>query len=83
MLEIGPDNMVCSIQAISLNWHLIRSSGSVCYLRILGQGLVFLNTPEATADLMDKRGAIYSDKPQLVSVPAEGVYRPALIQISF
>jgi hypothetical protein len=53
--------------------------GNVCYLHILGQGLVFLNTPEAAADLMDKRGTIYSDKPQLVSVSAKGVHRPALI----
>ncbi|KIM86577.1 hypothetical protein PILCRDRAFT_308713 [Piloderma croceum F 1598] len=45
-----------------------RQYGSVCYLHILGQGLVFLNTPEAAVDLMDKRGTIYSDKPQLVMV---------------
>jgi hypothetical protein len=79
MLEIGPENMVCGSETISLYWYLIRSSGNVCYLHILGQGLVFLNTPEAAADLMDKRGTIYSDKPQLVSVSAKGVHRPALI----
>jgi hypothetical protein len=45
---------------------LTSVTGSVCYLHILGQGLVFLNTPDAVFDLMDKRGAIYSDKPQLV-----------------
>ncbi len=36
------------------------------YLHVLGQGLVFLNSPEAVLDLLDKRGALYSDKPQLV-----------------
>ena len=40
--------------------------GSVVYLHILGQGLVFLNTHEAVYDLMEKRSDIYSDKPQLV-----------------
>jgi hypothetical protein len=45
-----------------------KFAGSVCYLHILGQGLVFLNTPEAAIDLMDKRGTIYSDKPQLVRI---------------
>lgn len=40
--------------------------GSVCYLHICGQGLVFLNTPEAAFELLDKRGSIYSDKPHLV-----------------
>ena len=32
----------------------------------MGQGLVFLNTAEACTDLLDKRGAIYSDRPHLV-----------------
>ena len=40
--------------------------GSVVYLHILGQGLVFLNTPEAVYELMERRSDIYSDKPQLV-----------------
>ncbi|KAG9311257.1 cytochrome P450 [Chiua virens] len=40
--------------------------GPVSYLHVFGQGLVFLNTPEVVFDLLDKRGAIYSDKPQLV-----------------
>jgi hypothetical protein len=40
--------------------------GDVVYVHVFGQGLVFLNSPEAAFDLLDKRGAIYSDKPQLV-----------------
>jgi hypothetical protein len=28
--------------------------------------LVFLNTPEAALDLLEKKGSIYSDKPGLV-----------------
>jgi hypothetical protein len=41
-------------------------TGDVVYLHILGQGLVFLNSPEAAFNLLDKRGSIYSDKPSLV-----------------
>ncbi|KAG6860201.1 hypothetical protein C0995_014458 [Termitomyces sp. Mi166 len=41
-------------------------SGDVVYLHVLGQGLVFLNSPEAAFELLDKRGSIYSDKPSLV-----------------
>jgi hypothetical protein len=78
VLEIGPGDMVCGIKTTSLLVFDL-ALGGVCYLHILGQGLVFLNTPEAVTDLMDKRGTIYSDKPQLVSVPAKGIYRPALI----
>ncbi|KAF8727211.1 hypothetical protein AX14_007483 [Amanita brunnescens Koide BX004] len=43
-----------------------KQYGDVVYLHIFGQGLVFLSSPEAASDLMDKRGAIYSDKPPLV-----------------
>lgn len=43
-----------------------KQYGDVVYLHVFGQGLVFLNTPEAASDLMDKRGVIYSDKPPLV-----------------
>jgi len=45
-----------------------KDFGDVVYLHILGQGLVFLGSPEATNDLMEKRGSIYSDKPQLVMI---------------
>lgn len=43
-----------------------KQYGDVVYLHVLGQGLVFLNSPEAAVDLLDKRGSIYSDKPSLV-----------------
>ncbi|KAF8880650.1 cytochrome P450 [Infundibulicybe gibba] len=43
-----------------------KEHGDVCYLHVLGQGLVFLSSPEAALDLLDKRGSIYSDKPHLV-----------------
>jgi len=38
------------------------SAGSVFYLNVMGQGLVFLNTSEAAVDLLEKRGSIYSDR---------------------
>ena len=40
--------------------------GDIVYIHVFGQGLVFLNTYDITVDLMDKRGAIYSDKPALI-----------------
>lgn len=40
--------------------------GPITYLHVFGQGLVFLNTPEAAFDLLDKRGAICSDRPRFV-----------------
>ncbi|KZP11706.1 cytochrome P450 [Athelia psychrophila] len=43
-----------------------KDYGSVVYLHIFGQGIVFLNTPEAVSELLDKRGDIYSDRPQFV-----------------
>jgi len=44
----------------------ISSLGDVCYAHVFGQGLVFLCSPDAAFDLLDKRGSIYSDKPYLV-----------------
>ncbi|KAG1836042.1 cytochrome P450 [Suillus subalutaceus] len=40
--------------------------GPITHIRIFNQSLVFLNTPKAVFDLLDKRGSIYSDKPHLV-----------------
>ncbi|KAI0777641.1 cytochrome P450 [Trametes elegans] len=40
--------------------------GDVVFLCIFGQGIVFLNTVDVASDLLDKRGAIYSDKPRMV-----------------
>ncbi|TFK64540.1 cytochrome P450 [Pluteus cervinus] len=45
-----------------------KDFGDVVYLHVFGQGLVFLNSPEAVFDLLDKRGSIYSDKPQLIMI---------------
>ena len=33
------------------------------YLSALGQDMIILNTQKAAADLMDRRAAIYSDRP--------------------
>jgi hypothetical protein len=32
----------------------------------MGQGLIFLNTYEAAVDLLEKRGAVYSDRSKYV-----------------
>lgn len=36
------------------------------YLHVFGQGLLFLNNYDSALELLEKRGAIYSDKPGLV-----------------
>ncbi|THG97275.1 hypothetical protein EW026_g4689 [Hermanssonia centrifuga] len=46
------------------NWG--RKYGDVVYIHVFGQGLLFCNTYETATDLLEKRGAIYSDKPALV-----------------
>ncbi|KAH9853928.1 hypothetical protein C2E23DRAFT_884554 [Lenzites betulinus] len=43
-----------------------KSYGDVVYIHVFGQGLLFVNTYEAAIDLLEKKGAIYSDKPGLV-----------------
>ncbi|KAJ7108038.1 cytochrome P450 [Mycena crocata] len=41
-----------------------QTYGPVVYLDIAGQPIVVLNTAKAAADLLDRRAAIYSDRPQ-------------------
>jgi len=43
-----------------------KQFGDVVHVHVVGQGLVFLSSPEATMDLLDKKGSIYGDKPSLV-----------------
>ena len=42
--------------------------GDVVYLHLFGQGLIFLNSPAAVTELMERRSAIYSDRAPLVMV---------------
>ncbi|KIJ33064.1 hypothetical protein M422DRAFT_265094 [Sphaerobolus stellatus SS14] len=42
-----------------------KQYGDVVHLHVGPISLIFLNSPEACFDLLDKRGSIYSDKPQL------------------
>ncbi|KAI0691505.1 cytochrome P450 [Cytidiella melzeri] len=46
------------------NWS--RLYGDIMYIHVFGQGLVFCNTAQVATELLDKKGAIYSDKPALV-----------------
>ncbi|KAJ6496168.1 cytochrome P450 [Mycena sanguinolenta] len=43
-----------------------KDFGDVCYLRVLGQGIVILSSAEAATTLLDRRGANYSGRPYLV-----------------
>lgn len=40
--------------------------GNVIHVAVWGQPIVFLNSRDAAFDLLDKRGAIYSDRPKMV-----------------
>ncbi|KAI0696993.1 cytochrome P450 [Cerioporus squamosus] len=40
--------------------------GGVIYLNVLGQSIVVLNDPKQAAEMLDKKGLLYSDRPKLV-----------------
>jgi len=42
-------------------------SGDLLYMSIAGQKMLVLNTNRVAADLLDRRGAIYSGRPRLIS----------------
>ena len=37
------------------------------YLTVAGQGILVINTHRVAADLLDRRGHIYSDRPRFIS----------------
>lgn len=41
-------------------------AGEIVYLNILGQDMVILNSSKAAVDLLDKKSAIYSDRPVIM-----------------
>ncbi|KDR72343.1 hypothetical protein GALMADRAFT_1344012 [Galerina marginata CBS 339.88] len=43
-------------------YELSKKYGKVSHLRIPGRTMVILNSAQAAVDLLDKRGAIYSDR---------------------
>ncbi|KAJ7827129.1 cytochrome P450 [Mycena olivaceomarginata] len=49
-----------------------KEFGDVVHVHVVGQGLVFLSSPEATMDLLDRKGSIYGDKPSLVAFTRYG-----------
>ena len=61
----GPKNTVC------LNMEVFRAAyksslGDVIHLRVLGRDIIVLNSVQAATDLFDKRGGLYSDRPNFV-----------------
>jgi hypothetical protein len=42
------------------------TSGDVIHLRFLGRSVIVLNSAQAATDLLDKRNAIYRDRPRFV-----------------
>lgn len=45
---------------------LIGTSGNIVYMHVLGQPMIVLSSQTVVRDLMEKRSAIYSDRPRFV-----------------
>ena len=45
----------------------VLNAGPLVYLTVAGQGILVLNTHQVAADLLDRRGHIYSDRPRMIS----------------
>ncbi|THH06077.1 hypothetical protein EW146_g9722 [Bondarzewia mesenterica] len=53
----------------------LRVPGDLISVRAYGQLSVIANTSEATKELLDRRSAIYSDRPQTTMVDLQRIYR--------
>ncbi|KAF9456701.1 cytochrome P450 [Collybia nuda] len=63
---IPPENQ----ETLFYKWGKIY--GDVIHLRLLGQPVIVLNSIQAAMDLLDKRGAIYSDRPPFLTFKLMG-----------
>ena len=45
----------------------VINPGPMVYLTVGSQGILVLNTHKVAADLLDRRGHIYSDRPRMIS----------------
>ena len=45
----------------------VINAGPLVYLTVGGQGILVLNTHQVAADLLDRRGHIYSNRPRMIS----------------
>jgi hypothetical protein len=46
-----------------LNVNIDGMSGDIVYSRVLGQHIIIINSIEVARELLDRRSAIYSDRP--------------------
>ncbi len=62
----GRKPMVCVIQSLSACAdRKFLCPGEVMPLKVLGKSLVILSSESAATDLLEKRGAKYSDRPSI------------------
>ena len=52
-----------SIRSLTLQQTINYMLGPIMHVNVLGQPLIVFNTHKATADLLERRAAIYSDRP--------------------
>lgn len=52
------------------------SQGDVVFIEVLGQPMLVLGSAEAAFDLLDRRSAIYSDRPQTAMMPLYVLFVP-------
>ena len=53
--------------SVVLDADFVLNAGPLVYLRVGRQGILVLNTHQVSADLLDHRGHIYSDRPRMIS----------------
>ena len=57
---------VTHVRCVCMLIEFFAHAGGVTYINVLGQEMVILNSSKAAVDLLDKRSAIYSNRPIVV-----------------
>lgn len=54
--------------SISLTLRTIKLEGGIIYVHVIGRPVIIINDLGIARELMEKRGAVYSDRPPLILI---------------
>lgn len=76
--EHGRSPLLCYLLALLVCLLLNSCSGDIMHLTVLGRHIIILSSPRVVHDLLDRRSAIYSDRPTLTMAGEMYVANPSL-----
>ncbi len=64
LLEVEEDIRYLILESLRLSNAEVLCEGDIVYMGVFGNPIVVLNTKQAAYDLLDRKGSMYSSRPQ-------------------